>query len=64
MLNHLFKRLNETASQLAEDNIDPYEETPKYARAAVYFLCTGIFVFGLANVVGRLSAGRKCECWF
>ncbi|GAA5884792.1 hypothetical protein JCM16303_007268 [Sporobolomyces ruberrimus] len=39
-----------TPAEMAEMLIDPYEDTPKYAKAATIFLCAGIFVFGLFNL--------------
>lgn len=43
-----------TESEEAEMRIDPYAQTPKYARAALYFLCVGTFVFGVGNLLPRL----------
>ncbi|GAA5992103.1 hypothetical protein JCM5350_006349 [Sporobolomyces pararoseus] len=36
---------------MAEMLIDPYEKSPKYAKAAMIFLCAGIALLGLFNFV-------------
>ncbi|GAA5873012.1 hypothetical protein JCM1840_007295 [Sporobolomyces johnsonii] len=48
-----------TSAELAEMLIDPYEKTPKYAKAAVIFLCSGIALFGLINVAYCLLRTRR-----
>ncbi|GAA5914335.1 hypothetical protein JCM8208_004439 [Rhodotorula glutinis] len=40
-----------TPSEIAETKVDPYEDTPKYAKAAVIAICGGIALLGLANLV-------------
>ncbi|BGP43865.1 hypothetical protein JCM10449v2_007922 [Rhodotorula kratochvilovae] len=37
-------------SEMAEMTVDPYEETPKYTKAAIYFICAGIALLGLGNL--------------
>ncbi|GAA5831080.1 hypothetical protein JCM5353_002010 [Sporobolomyces roseus] len=51
-----------TPAEKAEMLIDPYEDTPKYAKAALIFLCSGIAIFGLINffsVILRTKAGSR-----
>ncbi|GAA6008820.1 hypothetical protein JCM10207_001735 [Rhodosporidiobolus poonsookiae] len=43
-----------TASEMAEMLIDPYEKTPKYAKAAVGVLCGLVAIFGLFNALAAL----------
>ncbi|GAA5977240.1 hypothetical protein JCM11641_003886 [Rhodosporidiobolus odoratus] len=38
-----------TPSEMEEMLVDPYEDTPKYAKAAVIFLCAGVAFFGVIN---------------
>ncbi|BGP20636.1 hypothetical protein JCM10213_007172 [Rhodosporidiobolus nylandii] len=40
-----------TPAEMAEMLVDPYEKTPKYAKAAVILLCAGIALFGLFNAL-------------
>ncbi|TNY20110.1 ferric reductase NAD binding domain-containing protein [Rhodotorula diobovata] len=40
-----------TESEIAETKVDPYEDTPKYAKSAVIFICGCIALLGLANLV-------------
>ncbi|KAL0581780.1 hypothetical protein V5O48_000257 [Marasmius crinis-equi] len=46
-----------TPAQLAENDVDPYEETPKYARGVVYFVCGFMALFVGARFV--LSLRRR-----
>ncbi|BGP58497.1 hypothetical protein JCM8202_001162 [Rhodotorula sphaerocarpa] len=43
-----------TPSELAEMLIDPYEQAPKYAKAAVGVLCGLVALFGIINFVSGL----------
>ncbi|GAA5913256.1 uncharacterized protein JCM6883_005298 [Sporobolomyces salmoneus] len=38
-----------TPAEMAEMLVDPYEDTPKYAKAALIFLCAGIAILGIFN---------------
>ncbi|GAA6061796.1 hypothetical protein JCM10212_004852 [Sporobolomyces blumeae] len=43
-----------TPAEMAEMRHDPYEKSPKYAKAATIFLCAGIALFGLVNLFSIL----------
>ena len=49
-----------TPSEMEEQLHDPYEDTPKYARASVYFLCAIIGVFGVVNLLQRMRLFKRC----
>ncbi|GAA6041443.1 hypothetical protein JCM8097_005252 [Rhodosporidiobolus ruineniae] len=49
---------NFTAAEKAEMLVDPYEDTPKYAKAAVTFLCAGVALFGLINLFSIFLRSR------
>ncbi|GAA5904202.1 hypothetical protein JCM5296_005529 [Sporobolomyces johnsonii] len=60
-----------TPAEMAEMLIDPYEKTPKYAKAAVIFLCSGIALFGLINLACRYGSRlaktkrfRRCVAFY
>ncbi|KDE07281.1 hypothetical protein MVLG_02501 [Microbotryum lychnidis-dioicae p1A1 Lamole] len=51
-----------TAAEKAEMLIDPYEEAPKYALAAIYFILAGIGLAAIGNlftVLRRTTFGRR-----
>ncbi|GAA5936302.1 uncharacterized protein JCM15063_002774 [Sporobolomyces koalae] len=48
-----------TPAEKAEMLIDPYDKSPKYAKAAMIFLCAGIALLGLVNLFTVLVRNKK-----